>query len=970
MTDPTPTDRTQVQTAVPSASSLLGLPTIPGYDVLREIGRGGMGVVYEARQTKLDRKVALKLMLSTDPLNKARFLAEGQVIAAVKHPNVVEVHDFGECDGVRAVGSSADRPELLSAPYIAMEYLTGGTLADRIKAGPAFAPRVAAELIARVAAGVGAAHDLGIVHRDLKPGNVLLAADGTPKVADFGLAKRTASDLTRTQDAAGTPAYMAPEQAKAMKFVGPPADVWSLGVMLYECLTGRKPFVADTDLELLITIQESNPPTLRAVSKSIPHDLETVCLKCLEKEPDRRYPTANGLAADLEAWIEGKPIAARRATRIERAVLWGRRNPTAAAAWVLTAAVVLLGAFAATATALWREAVAEKGIAEGLKGQAEEARDAAEGERRRAEVAEGIARKVKDDIADERERLAFARNVNLAHLAFQGNELPRARMFLDLCPPKLRGWDWHYVHRLCHPHLLSLGGHTAGVIAAAFAPDGRRIVTASADKTARVWDARTGRPVVTFKGHADIVQSARFSPDGERIVSAGDDKTAKVWDAKTGTVLQTLGGHAAGVTAAAFSPDGARIVTASWDDTAKVWDAKEGREIFALKGHSFHVKSAAFSPDGARIVTASFDATAKVWDAKTGAEVLALKGHDGAVYSAAFSPDGDRIVTAGKDETAKVWNAATGANTLTLRGHNLSVTAAAFSSDGSRIVTTSDDRAVRNWDAASGKLLLTVTGHEAAVNSVAFSQDGRLVVTASEDHTARVFDAMGEAHAHPRPKEESPDEIRTRSPDGSRVVTTDDTDNTATVRDTGTGAATRILKGHADGIVSATFSADGSRIITTSQDKTAKVWDAQTGAELLTLRGHTEGVSCAAFSPDATRVVTGSWDRTVKIWDAKTGFETLTLKGHKDDVLSVSFSPDGTRIVTASQDDEVKAWEIRRVEQDGRSKAENGREPLTARPGPARPNHDPAVGRPAGVAFRVVPPGQSRLDDIREGRDE
>ncbi len=303
MNKPTPIDPTQVQVGGPtvSAATARGFPTIAGYEILSELGRGGMGVVYEAKHLNLDRIIALKLMRGDDPLNKARFLAEGQVIAAVKHPHVVEIYDFGES----SIG-----------PYIAMEYLTGGTFGDLLKTG--LVPRVAAELIAKIATGVGAAHNLGIVHRDLKPGNVLLDHLGSPKVTDFGLAKRSTSDLTMTHDAAGTPAYMAPEQARAMKFVGPPADVWSLGVMLYESLTGKRPFTGDSNVQLLAAIQNDDPPTLRTISRAIPQDLETICLKCLEKEPERRYASANELAEDLRRFKRGEPVKARPIGALER----------------------------------------------------------------------------------------------------------------------------------------------------------------------------------------------------------------------------------------------------------------------------------------------------------------------------------------------------------------------------------------------------------------------------------------------------------------------------------------------------------------------------------------------------------------------------------------------------------------------------------------------------------------------------
>ena len=669
MNTPTPIDPTLVQVGGPtvSAATAQGFPAIAGYEILSELGRGGMGVVYEAKHLKLDRIIALKLMLGNDSLNKARFLAEGQVIAAVKHPHVVEVYDFGES----SIG-----------PYIAMEYLTGGTFGDLLKTG--LSPRVAAEQIAKIATGVGAAHNLGIVHRDLKPGNVLLDHSGSPKVTDFGLAKRSTSDLTMTQDAAGTPAYMAPEQARAMKFVGPPADVWSLGVMLYESLTGRRPFTAETDVQLLATIQNDNPPTLRTISKAIPQDLETICLKCLEKEPERRYASANELASDLQAWHEGRPIAAKRARAVERAMLWVRRKPTVAAAWALAVLVLMLGGFGLTTTKLWREAVEEKGEADTA--------------RQRAETAEGVAKQAKEDIADERERLAYARHVHLAHLAHQDNDCLRANMFLALCPAKLRGWDWRYVHRLCHSDLIDFKGHTGVVLSVAFSPDGTRVVTGSRDGTAKLWDATTGRETLTLKGH-------------------------------TG-----------GVTSAAFGPDGTRVVTASFDNTAKLWDAVTGREMLAFKGHTFGVYSAAFGPDGTRVVT-SGDGTAKLWDAKTGSETLTIKGHTGGVTSAAFSPDGTRVVTGSSDNTVKLWNPKTGRETLTLTGHTGYVTSVAFSPDGTRVVTGSEDKTVKLWDAKTGSETLTLKGHTGGVTSAAFSPDGTRVVTGSRDGTARIYDA-------------------------------------------------------------------------------------------------------------------------------------------------------------------------------------------------------------------------------------
>ena len=288
---------------------------------------------------------------------------------------------------------------------------------------------------------------------------------------------------------------------------------------------------------------------------------------------------------------------------------------------------------------------------------------------------------------------------------------------------------------------VTIIGHAELVRSATFSPDGGRIVTASTDNTARIWDAGTGRVIATLSGHTGWVSSAAFSPDGGRIVTASSDGTARIWDAWAGRVIATLSGHQGWVYSAAFSPDGRRIVTASTDNPARIWDAGTGREIATLSGHTYGVLSAAFSPDGRRIVTASGDGTARIWDTGTGREIIRLSGHTTRVYSAAFSPDGRRIVTASTDNTARIWDAGTGREITRLRGQGGTVFSAAFSPDGGRIVTASDDRTARIWDAGTGREIATLSGHTYGVFSASFSPDGGRIVTASDDNTARIWTA-------------------------------------------------------------------------------------------------------------------------------------------------------------------------------------------------------------------------------------
>jgi WD40 repeat protein len=472
------------------------------------------------------------------------------------------------------------------------------------------------------------------------------------------------------------------------------------------------------------------------------------------------------------------------------------------------------------------------------------------------------------------------------------------------------------------PHLrerLILKGHEGPVLSAAFSPDGKRIVTASADRTARLWDAQTGKQIgEPFKGHEGRVNSAAFSPDGKRIVTASEDKTARLWDAETGAQFgEPLGGHTDEISNAVFSPDGQRIVTASVDATARLWDAKNGRQMGApLRGHGKSLWSAAFSPDGQRVVTASGDKTARLWDAKTGKQIgEPFRGHEEQVRYVAFSPDGKYVITASDDKTARLWDVQTSKQIgEPFRGHDGYVFSAAFSPDGKHIVTASFDDTVRLWGAETGKQIgERLKGHEGRLDSARFSPDGRRIVTASEDKTARLWDAeTGKQIGEPLSGHERYVFCAMFSPDGKRIVTAS-ADKTARLWDAETGKSIgEPLRGHEDWVRSAAFSPGGKRIVTASHDKTARLWDAETGRQIgEPLKGHEGVVVTATFSADGKRVVTASGDKTARLWDAETGRQIgEPLKGHTGTVFSASFSPDGKRIVTASGDGTARLWDV------------------------------------------------------------
>jgi WD40 repeat protein len=455
--------------------------------------------------------------------------------------------------------------------------------------------------------------------------------------------------------------------------------------------------------------------------------------------------------------------------------------------------------------------------------------------------------------------------------------------------------------------ITALDGHTA-LASAVFSPDGARVITASWDKTARIWDAETGKQISILQGHNDGVVSAVFSPDGRRGLTASKDNTARVWETETGRQITILQGHKGEVWTALFSPDGRRVLTASYDRTARLWDAETGKQVTALEGHTDRVNSSRFSPDGRRVLTASWDKTARLWDAQTGEPIFVLDGHTGAV-TAAFSPDGRRVVTAPADTTARVWDTETGKPILSLQGHTDTILRAAFSPDGRHIFTASNDRTARVWDAATGKQISILKGHTGHLSSATFSPDGRHIVTASWDNTARLWNAESAEPITIQGHESSP----SFSPDGQRILTISFSPTArmwdVRVWDSDTGKQVGILQGHTGQLKSATFSPDGLRIVTASWDETARIWDAASGRQVAILQGHAGQLRSAEFSPDARLVLTRpETGRVAQLWDAATGKQISVLKGHTSFVNSAAFSPDSRHVVTASTDKTARVW--------------------------------------------------------------
>jgi WD40 repeat protein len=469
----------------------------------------------------------------------------------------------------------------------------------------------------------------------------------------------------------------------------------------------------------------------------------------------------------------------------------------------------------------------------------------------------------------------------------------------------------------------TLSKHTDAVISCAISSDNSFIVSASNDKTLKIWDAKTGDERFTLAGHSDSVTSCDISPDGSYIVSASADRTLKIWNSQTGAERLTLSGHADVVRGCAISPDNSFIVSASNDKTLKIWEAQSGIERYTLRGHTNWVNHCAISHDGCFIVSASDDNSLIVWNAKTGAKLLRriaqagiehlrLTGHQDSVIGCAISNDNSLIVSASDDMTLKVWDTGAWSERFTLAGHTFWVNSCAISSDGSFIVSASSDQTLKVWDVKTGAERFTLSGHTDVVAGCAISPDSSYIVSASYDRTLKVWDIRSGA------------ERRTSSghlywvtgcavsPDGSFVVSASN-DRTLKVWDTTTGSERLTLAGHTFWVTACAISPDGSFIVSASSDQTLKVWDAQTGAELLKLSGHNLGVNGCAVSPDGSFIVSASSDQTLKVWDSKTGAQILTLTGQTDVdsvVTDCAISPDGSFIVSASSDQTLRVWDV------------------------------------------------------------
>jgi eukaryotic-like serine/threonine-protein kinase len=933
------------------------------YKLLEQIGDGGMGTVWMAQQTApVKRLVAVKLIKAGMDSGQviARFEAERQALALMDHANIARVLDAGTTDAGR--------------PYFVMELVKGVPI-TRYCDEHHLTPRQRLELFVPVCQAIQHAHQKGIIHRDLKPSNVLVALyDGrpAPKVIDFGVAK--AAGLTLTEKTlvtgfgaiVGTLEYMSPEQAEINQLdIDTRSDIYSLGVLLFELLTGATPLdrkrLKDISfLEMLRIVREQDAPTLSnrlgatlelpsiaanrglepgKLTKVVRGELDWIVMKALEKDRSRRYETANSFALDIERYLNDEPVEACPPSAWYRFRKFARRHRRG----LFTAAVSFL-AVVLTAAA-----------SGGLIWQAnQDLQHALESERRGA----------------------YFQRIALAEREWGSNNPSRMEELLAQCPEDLRGWEWRYLKGLRYAAFPVLR-HESAVYCVAFSRDGQYLATATKDGVVRLWRVKDGQEIQRWQAHEDNATCVQFSPDGRYLASGGWDSKIKFWDVNKAVDGETPAplfclehSDRIRVWSVAFSPDGERLATSGGRDEdekgeVKVWDLKTAREEFTLSrfansircvrftpdGLQFascgrdgihiwdaqtgreqlawhdlqerRVEGVAFSPDGRRLASVGGqlsvhpDREVKVWDARSGEALLSLPGHVGGLRSVAFSPDGRRLASGGLDQTIKIWDATTGLEVLTLRGHLDSILSLAFSADGRRLASASVDNTVRIWDATPWETeptpeFLTLAGHTGAVTDVAFHPtDGRSLVSADTGGMLRFWDIwsgkkIGELQVPPSPTAV----MLAYSPDGGRLAAVSQGPQQL-VRVWEIATAKEICAFPKSVLPTAlAFSPDGKHVASGGFDFVVRLWDAATGEEVRTSHEHDWPIFGLAFSPDGRHLASCSGDRTVHIWDWTTGEQFPALQPqHAGRVARVAFSRDGKLLASASWDRTVKVWD-------------------------------------------------------------
>jgi WD40 repeat protein len=910
------------------------------YELISEIARGGMGVVYRARQVSLNRVVALKMILSGQLAAESdvtRFRAEAEAAANLDHPNIVPIYEVGEHQGQH---------------YFSMKLVDGGSLSQSL-AGKKPPIRDLVQKLAIVSRAVHYAHQRGIMHRDLKPANILLDSQGHPHISDFGLAKHLTGDsrLTMSGSIVGTPSYMPPEQALGSKGITVAADVYSLGAILYEFLVGKPPFKGESILETLRQVREQEPVRPRVIDPAVDRDLETIALKCLEKDPARRYESAAALADDLQCWLEGKPIAARPATSAERAWKWARRRPAIAGLIAAVAASLIVGIAVSTGFALdaktqadlAREAEAEakrkaeaeaaahmkaeqafikeadarqqEVIAKGKEITAREAAERAQKLEKDAREKEAIARRQAEDERNAKDKefvradgLRLAAEADAARFRDPGLALLLATEGAKRTPNHLTFASLYAALAECREERTffantdhSFDGPDRGwylyqgnASFSRFLPGGKQILTAVGNSL-RVWDVDSGKMVSQWKGYNLPIQRLALSPDAKRVA-----------------ILTS--GHAP-----VRHADG--VVYHYTDRVVYVIDLAKGTDVLRLRGSKYTMESVEFSRDGKQIAVASWDGHARVYDAESGKLVKDIAAAKLALVTARLTPDGKKLFTVtsnvsrgsyGYDDDFNGGKVKTDpeidpeARPLGPSGYG----SGSFSGlEGTGTIG-------KLWDIETGKETATFTklppgflklGHVWYPKDAALSPDGTLAAISFPGEITVWEAATGDTQCTMKGLEGDVTAVAFR-PDGKQLASAG-ADKTVRLWDVRNGRELLRLRGHTEGVTGIRFSPSGKKLVSWSSDGTARVWDVDSGAELTMLRGHRGVIRDADFREDELRVTTAG-DTSIRVWTLEAPkMPDLQLAGHAGKVTAIAYSPDGKFFLTSSADQSARLWD-------------------------------------------------------------
>ena len=968
-------ESTQIPNDGAGSESVNAPPVLANFRPIEEIGRGGMGVVWLAEQVEpVRRRVALKLIkfeqTSKDVL--ARFEAEKQALAMMDHPNIARVLDAGATEDAR--------------PYFVMELVDGIPITQYCDDNKLSVDE-RLNLFVPVCKAVQHAHQKGIIHRDLKPSNVLVAevdGEAIPKVIDFGLAKAVEqnlqlSDLTMQTEfgkVVGTVQYMSPEQAELKgvdtEDIDTRTDVYSLGVMLYELMTGSTPVDEETLgqnalLKVLQIVREEDPPrpssrlssssneVTSAVSdrrsmhparlRQLLHgELDWVVMRALEKEPNRRYQTANDLAQDLSNYLTGEAVVARPPSTWYQAQKFARRNRGLVASLVAIG-IALVGGIAGTTYGLIK-ANTKAELAETEQGRAQRNEErAVEAER----LASASAQRARDAQAASQFQLANAR--------WDAGRAGRARELLGAIAPEYRdSFEWKYCARMFNGSDLTCYGIGNDLRGVAFSPDGRRIATGDLVGRLKLWDAQTGQELASLSGHQGPANEVVFSPDGSLIAAAGPGGCISIWESTTLERLATLDGDTNSVIGIGFRADGRQLVSVSCNATIKRWDVQSGREVATLDGNeavrdvSFSLDSSRFvfcatsglavretlsgrnismqpnsirgatsvaiSPDGMHVAVGSHDAI-ELWTADLTRKLWVGYAKSGWIRDLKFSPDGTHVVSAGESEGhLQIWDVRSGSKVRALVGNSGPINGIDFSPGGERLATGSSNTRLRLWDLRSGQKAISLRAHHKIILGLAYSHDNARITSFAADGTVKLWDVetcletasvkVLNADVSSRP---SSTDCVTFSPDDAYIAVVG-ADHTVKILDGKTGTEQKTLAGHSDRVNGVSFGPKGKWLVSAGQDHDVKVWDVESGEEVSTMVGHTGPVISVAFSPDGNYIASAGEDATVRLWDAQSFRQIHSLEHHRDHVLNVTFSPDGKRLASAGNEPMIYTWEV------------------------------------------------------------